>query len=151
MLRPWLGSVFVAEHAELIERVSVKLRGFVRGRDSLHDSAVDIDSLLFMAVRDRTKGRMTLTMDNGQTIRVRLNDFTLMADELLYLTMAALPRDERSFLILKEYSLRYGSLSALKALYLHYAAFQTDEEYRTVHRVITTCHPPFRWRGWLHQ
>ena len=72
-----------------------------------------------------------------------------MADELLYLVMAALPRDERSFSLLKEYSLRSGSLAALKALYLHYADFQSDEEYRTVRRVITTCHPSFRWRGWL--
>lgn len=148
-LRPWLGSAFVAAHAELMERISLKLTHFVPGRDSLHHSAVDIDSLLFMAVRNHTQGRMNLQMDNGQLIRLRLNDFALMADELLYLLMAGLPRDEQSFLLLREYSLRQGSLAALKALYLHYAPYQGEEEYRTVRRVITTCHPPFRWRGWL--
>lgn len=45
--------------------------------------------------------------------------------------------------------MRQGSLSALRALYIDFQAFQTEEEWRTVIRVIKTCHPPFRWRNWL--
>jgi hypothetical protein len=57
--------------------------------------------------------------------------------------------DGRNFLLIKDYSLHAGSLAALKALYLHYEAYQSQEEFKTIVRVIKTCHPPFRWRGWI--
>jgi hypothetical protein len=149
VLRPWLGSDFVAAHAPLMERISLRLSQFLPQRDSLDGTAQDLDSLLFMAVRDATGGRMLLRMDNGQYIRVKVADFTVMADELLYLLMEKLRVDGRNFLLIKDYSLHAGSLAALKALYLHYEAYQSQEEFKTIVRVIKTCHPPFRWRGWI--
>lgn len=148
-LRPWLGSAFVAAHAELMERITMRLRHFDPARGSLHDSAVDIDSLLFMAVRNHTQGRMALPMDDGQLIRVKLSDFATMTDELMYLLMVGMAKNEANFRLLRDYSMRQGSLAALKTLYLHYQEYQSEEEYRTVRRVITSCHPAFRWRGWL--
>ncbi len=149
VLRPWLGSDFVAAHAPLMERLCLRLTRFLPQRDSLALTAQDLDSLLFMAVRDATGGRMLLRMDNDTYIRVRLADFAVMADELLCLLMEKLPVDEQSFLLIRDYSLHAGSLAALKALYLRYEAFQSPEEFKTIVRVIRTCHPPFRWRGWL--
>lgn len=148
-LRPWLGSDFVAANAELMARLAFRLTHFTVGRDNLPKAAQDIDTALFMAVRDATGGRMILRLDDNRHMRVKVDDFAIMADELLYLLMHGLPRDEKSFLAVREYSVRHGSLAALRALYLDYQAFQTDEEWRTVERVIKTCHPPFRWRGWL--
>jgi hypothetical protein len=149
VLRPWLGSDFVMAHAPLIQRISLRLSQFLPQRDSLAMTAQDLDSLLFMAVRDATGGRMLLRMDNDLYIRVKLADFAVMADELLYLLMEKLRVDAQSFLLIKDYSLHAGSLAALKALYLHYEAYQSQEEFKTIVRVIRTCHPPFRWRGWL--
>lgn len=149
ILRPWLGSDFVAENAQLMERLAFRLTHFTPGRNTLPQAAQEIDTALFMAVRDGTGGRMILRLDDGRHMRVKVDDFTVMADELMYLLMQGMKRDEQSFLAVRDYSVRQGSLSALRALYLDYQAFQTDEEWRTVARVIKTCHPPFRWRGWL--
>lgn len=148
-LTPWLGSAFVAHHAGLMERLAFKIGQFDRARGSLQAAVQDMDTQLFMAVREQTNGRMILPMDNGDHIRLRLEDFALMADELLYLLLESLPRDSQSFLMIREYSMRQGSLAALKALWLHYGAFQGEEEYRTVERIIKGSHPPFRWRQWL--
>jgi hypothetical protein len=149
VLRPWLGSDFVAAHASLMQRISLRLTQFIPSRDSLQTVAQDLDSLLFLAVRDQTSGRMLLRMDDGKYIRVRVADFTTMADELLYILMEHLPAVESNYRLISEYSMHAGSLSALRALYDRYQAFQSEEEYRTVIRIIKTCHPPFRWRGWL--
>lgn len=148
-LSPWLGSGFVAQNAALMERIAFKASQFDRRGGSLKQTAQDVDSQLFMAVREQTGGRMILQMDSGQHIRLRLEDFALMADEVLYLLLAALPEDQQTFLMIREYSMRQGSLAALKALWLHYGAFQSEEEYRTVARIIKGSHPPFRWRQWL--
>ena len=148
-LSPWLGSAFVVRHADLMERLAFKITQFNRLRGSLQLAAQDMDTLLFMAVREQTGGRMVLPMDNGQHFRLRLEDFALMADELMYLLLAGLPQDGQSFLMIREYSMRQGSLAALKALWLNYAPFQGEEEYRTVERIIKGSHPPFRWRQWL--
>lgn len=148
-LRPWLGSAFVAGHAELMQRISIRLTHFVPGRDSLQGLATAMDSLLFMAVRDQTGGRMVLQLDDGKLMRVKLNDFAMMADELLYILLAALPRTAASYATLNEHAIRQGSLAALKALHLHYEAFQSEDERKLNQRIIRTCHPPFRWRGWL--
>ncbi len=149
ILSPWLGGDFVGAHGQLMSRISFKLAHFNPQRDSLLALAQDIDSQLFLAVRNETKGRMILRLDNQQHMKVRLQDFAVMTDELLYLVMSALPKNITNFRLVQDYSMRQGSLSALRALYIDFQAFQTEDEWRTVVRVIKTCHPPFRWRNWL--
>ena len=148
-LSPWLGGGFIAQNAALMERIAFKISQFDRRRGSLQQMAQDVDTQLFMAVREQTGGRMILLMDTGQHIRLRLEDFALMADEVMYLLMAELPVDQQTFLMIREYSMRQGSLAALKALWLHYGAFQSEAEYRTVERIIKGSHPAFRWQRWL--
>ena len=149
ILTPWLGSIFGLNHTPLMERISFKMAHFHPEKDSLLSLAQDIDSQLFMAVRDVTKGRMVLHLDSGTLIKVRLQDFSVMADELLYPVMQKLPQNVNSFHLIRDYSMRQSSLSALRALALDFQAFQTEDELRTVLRMIKTCHPPFRWRAWL--
>ena len=139
-LSPWLGGGFIAQNAALMERIAFKISQFDRRRGSLQQMAQDVDTQLFMAVREQTGGRMILLMDTGQHIRLRLEDFALMAE---------LPVDQQTFLMIREYSMRQGSLAALKALWLHYGAFQSEAEYRTVERIIKGSHPAFRWQRWL--
>ena len=149
ILSPWLGAVFVDAHAQLLARIGFKLAHFNPQRDSLQQLAQDVDSQLFMAVRNETKGRMTLQLNDGRYMKVRLQDFAIMADELLYPVMQSLPKNITNFKLIQDYSMRQGSLSALRALYFDFQAFQTEDEWLTVLRVIKTCHPPFRWRIWL--
>lgn len=150
-LQPWLGADYLAEKAGLCSRLAALLHGFWPERDTLPHLAQQLDNLLFMAVREDTGGRMALLMDSGQLIRLRMNDFALMADELLYLLFAALPRSPFHLATIREYAMRSGSLSALRAQYLLYPHMQTPEETKTLYRVITTCHEPWRYRHWIDQ
>ena len=149
LLRPWLGAAFVDAHGDLIRRAVIKMNGFTPGRDDFARLQQELDTMLFMAVRNHTAGRMTLTMDNGQSVRLRLNDFALMADELMYLLYEKLAADPASFGHIQAYSMRTSSLSSLRALYLLFQDVQTPDELATIRRIIKTCHLPFRWRGWL--
>ncbi|NLE69640.1 MAG: hypothetical protein GX611_05565 [Clostridiales bacterium] len=150
-LQPWLGADYLAEKAGLCSRLAALLHGFWPERDTLSHLAQQLDNLLFMAVREDTGGRMALLMDSGQLIRLRMNDFALMADELLYLLFATLPRSPFHLATIREYAMRSGSLSALRAQYLLYPHMQTPEETKTLYRVITTCHEPWRFRHWIDQ
>lgn len=148
-LIPWLGSEYLAWQEALCPRLAGLLYAFQPERDTLAHLATQLDNQLFMAVREDTRGRMALLMDTGQLIRLRMSDFAMMADELLYLLFETLPPTPFHLSLIRDYSMRSGSLSALKALYLLYAHMQTPEEHQTLHRVITTCHEPWRYRLWI--
>jgi len=148
-LLPFLGSAFLQEAEEVCARAAQLLAGFRPERDGLAALANQLDTLLFMAVREATQGRMALVMDNGQRYRLRVSDFALMADELLYLLFERLERLPWHQALIREYSMRSGSLAALRALYVRYQDMQSPEENQTLRRVITTCHEPWRWRHWL--
>lgn len=149
MLRPWLGGAFIARNAETMEVIALKLLGFRPEKDSLEALAFQLDNLLFMQAREDTRGKMTLQMDSGQMVRLRMNDFSLMADELLFLLFERLPKTARNQALIRSYSMRSVSLSALKALYLLYGDMQEPEENATLRRIITGSHPPFRWKQWI--
>ncbi|HHT07357.1 MAG: hypothetical protein ACOYI6_08220 [Christensenellales bacterium] len=150
-LLPWLGSDFLDTQDELCMRLGMALFSYRAQRDTLAHLSQQLDNLMFMAVREATQGRMALLMDTGQLIRLRMNDFALMADELLYLLFETMEKTPFHLAVIREYSMRSGSLSALRALYLLYAHLQTQEEMATLHRVITTCHEPWRFRHWIDQ
>ena len=148
-LRPWLGGAFLARNADTMEILRLKLYGFLPEKDSLEALAFQLDNLLFMQVREDTEGKMTLLMDNGQMVRLRMNDFSLMADELLYLLFESLPLTPRNQAMIRSYSMKSVSLSSLRALYLLYRDMQEPEETATLRRIITGSHPPFRWQQWI--
>jgi hypothetical protein len=148
-LRPWLGSAFVARNAETMEVIALRLLGFRPQQDSFAALAFQLDNLLFMQVREDTGGQMTLIMDNEQAVRLRMNDFSLMADELMYLLFEALPKNASNHALIRSYSMKSVSLSALRALYLLYRDMQDQEETATLKRIIIGGHPPFRWKPWI--
>lgn len=148
-LVPWLGSDFLNQQEGLCAEAAWLMHTWQPQKDSLQRLAAQLNDLLFLGVRDFTKGRLALLMDNGQLIKLRLDDFTRMADELLFLlldTLAVIPYHQA---VIREYAMRSGSLSALRALYLKYRGLQTPEETDTLRRVITSCHEPWRYRQWL--
>lgn len=150
-LLPWLGSAFLDYAEGLCDQAAQMLGGYRAEKSGLAALARQVDNFLFMAVRDSTQGRMALEMDNGQLFRLRVSDFTLMADDLLYLQFEQMERLPWHQALIREYSMRSGSLSALRALYTLYRDMQSPEENETLRRVITTCHEPWRWRHWLDQ
>ena len=147
-LQPWLGV--------RLSRALEPLMGEITGRLNVYSSrqapdalAEELDSLLFRAVRQATRGTMLTQLADESWVRIRVEDFSVMADDLLLLVFSEFPVDSRHLLLLREYSMRQASLSALRALYTRFAALQTPEELRTIASVVRSCYPAFRWREWL--
>ena len=149
-LQPWLGAPLARAIEPCMDEITHRLNAYSsrQAPDQLQD---DLDSLLFCAVRDATRGRMLIQMEDGSLIRIQVDDFATMADELLYLLFSQFPVDGRHLLLLQEYSMRRESLSALKTLYTRFAALQSPQELQMIASVARSCHEPYRLRGWLDQ
>lgn len=148
-LTPWLGSRFLSESERTVNSIATKINTFVLDRESFEKLAVNINDMLFFAVRSFTDGKMVLKMDSGLSYRIRMEDFSVMTDDLLYLLFAGLPKNRQHYLALQDYSIKNNSLAALRALYLDFPSFQTEEEKSTLKKVIVSCFNKARWRYWL--
>ncbi len=148
LLTPWLGGPLLNALEPLTGDIAGRLNGFSirRGADTL---AGDLDSLLFRAVRSATEGTMLARLPDDTFVRVQVEDFAVMADELMYLCFRDFPNDGEHLQFLRDYSLRHASLSALRALYTRFGAQQTPKEMAAIVSVVKSCYPPFRWREWL--
>ncbi len=146
-LRPWLGAPLMQAVDGVIREIAGRLNGFSIHRDD--ELARTLDSMLFQAVREATQGKMLIALEDGSFVRVRLEDFSAMADELMLLVFLEFPADSRHLLFLRQYSMEHASLSALRVLYTRFSALQTGEELAAIASVARACYPPFRWRDWL--
>ena len=146
-LRPWLGAPLMQALDPLMGDIAARLNGFsIRREENL---AQELDSLLFRAVRQSTQGRMLAQLEDGTFVRIRLEDFSAMADELMLLVFLDFPADSAHLVFLRDYSMRRASLSALRALYTKFAQMQTPQELEAIASVAKSCYPAFRWREWL--
>ena len=147
-LHPWLGASLSRAIEPCMDEIAHRMNAYSsrQAPDRLQD---DLDSLLFCAVRDATRGRMLIQMEDGSLYRIQVDDFSTMADDLMELIFARFPVDQRHFLLLQEYSMRRESLAALKTLYTRFAALQSPQELEAIASVARACHAPFRLRGWL--
>lgn len=147
-LTPWLGGALCRLAEEEIGRIAHWL-GAWSTRQDLAELSGKIDSLLFNTVHRITRGQMQVCLDDGSWVRVRLEDFSAMADDVMDLLISGFPVDPAHLLILREYSLQHASLSALKALALRFTPLETQQEVDAICAFIRKCYPPFRWRDWL--
>ena len=147
-LRPWLGAPLMQAVDDVIGEITARLNGFSMHRDE--ELALALDSKLFQAVRQATQGSMLVCLEDGSYVRVRLEDFSAMADELMLLVFQEFPADSRHLVYLQQYALKHSSLSALRMLYTRFQAFQTPKELEAIASVARSCYPPFRWRQWLN-
>ncbi len=147
-LRPWLGPYLTETLSPLMADLAVRLNGFSVKRD-IGQMTDELDRLLFNAVRVATRGALLILLEDGTWVRVRLEDFAAMADELMLLPFMELPADESHLHELRDYSMHHPSLSALRALYTRFACLQTREELNAIASVAKSCYPAFRWREWL--
>jgi len=146
-LRPWLGAPLMQAVDGVIREIAGRLNGFSIHRDD--ELAHTLDSMLFQAVREATQGKMLIALEDGSFVRVRLEDFSAMADELMLLVFQEFPADGRHLAYLQQYALKHSSLSALRMLYTRFQEFQTPQELEAIASVARSCYPPFRWRQWL--
>ncbi len=149
VLTPWLGTELLNALPALCPDIQGRLSGFVMGQTDLKALAQGLDSLLYLSVRDATEGRMLIHLPDDSYVRIRVSDFPVMADDLMYLLFSHFPLDARHLMLLRDYSIRMESLSAIRALYTRFSEYETPQELQALKRVAQTCHPAFRWRQWL--
>ena len=149
LLSPWLGSALLRVRPQIVTETQKRLNAFVSARDKAADLRNSLEGYLYSAVRSVTEGDMRVLLDSGTVIKMESDDFPVLADELLYLIFDQFPTDAHHLMLLRDYSLRENSLSAIRALYLRFADYETEEERKTLARVARQSHPAFRWREWL--
>ena len=148
LLTPWLGGPLLSVLEPMTGDIAGRLNGCSIGRNA-ETLADELDSLLFRSVRSATEGSMLVQLPDDTFVRVQVQDFAVMADELMWLIFQGFPTDSEHFQFLREYSLCHASLSALRALYTRFGAQQSPKELAAIVSVVKSCYPPFRWREWL--
>ena len=148
VLRPWLGTAFLTA-CDVCERACAALNAFSPAAGDMAALADRLNTLLFRQIRALTEGDMRVLLDDGRVVRVRVDDIDQMADELLFLVLRGLPRSAWQYGRLRSFALSHESLSALRALYQRFSSCQTEDELALIARTVRTCHPAYRWRGWL--
>ena len=148
VLQPWLGAAFL-QASDVCAQVCGLLNGFDPAEDDADTLYHSLDSLLFGELRAVTREDMRVLLDDGRVMRVRVDDVAEMADEVLYLALHQLPHSAWQYGRLRNYAMTHDSLSALRALYQDFAAFQTADELALIARTAREGHPAYRWRAWL--
>lgn len=149
LLQPWLGSLFLSQ-SDVCARACGLLDAFDGAAGDFDALFHSLDTLLFHTVHDMTRGDMRVLLDDGRVMRVRVDDIAQMADEVLYLRLRTLTHSAYQCGRLRAYAMTHDSLSALRALYVDFAAFQTRDELDLIARTARACHPAYRWRAWLN-
>lgn len=148
LLRPWLGQALL-DCTNVCEDAALMLDEF----DVMHGDyaalADDVKRLLYRTVYTLTRGSMTVYRDGGKRALIRMEDLDIMADSLLYLRFQTLVHSAWNCNRIREFALSHDSLSAIRALYVDFAEFQTEEEKAMLAYTARTCHPAFRYRAWL--
>ena len=92
LLQPWLGAAFL-QRCDLAHQAADTLNGCDIAQTPIALLAKDLDEMIFHTLRDMTFGDMRVLLDDGRTMRVRVDDVDAMADEVLYLKLQQLPRN----------------------------------------------------------
>jgi len=147
-LRPRVGSDIVAG-TDMVERVAHTLRSYAPYRDTLEDLADQVSNVLFDCLYGTLGPSMTVRLDDGQTTRIRIHELPDLADDVLGAYFESMPVYSVSYTTLKDYSLRTGSLNAIRVLYQNYDTFQSPEEKALMARIVRDRFPRERYSVWL--
>ena len=147
-LRPYLGSDMV-DGTPIAEEAAHVLRSYAPYRDTLEDLSQRLCNVLFDGLYSELGPRMTVRLDGGQMVRIHMQDLPQVADAVLGALFDSMSVYTVNFQTLKDYSLRTGSLSAMRVLYQKYDDFQSQEEKALMARIIRDNYQPFLYESWL--
>ena len=146
-LTPWLGSEFLRQSS--LPQALFKRLVIWQERDGLQSLFTDVEGSISREVASKTSGSMRIRTNLGQTVRMTGEDIALAADDVLGVLLDSMPCDEGTLRFLQREALYLHSLSLLKTLYLRYAGLLSCEEKAAIRQTIISCHPRWRWQGWL--
>ncbi len=147
-LRPWVGA-YMLESTPLAHQTADVLRSYAPYREDLFQLLKRLDSFLFMTIRRLTGGTMQVILDRGEDVRIRTGDFVWITDDVLGVLFESLSPYSVNYELIKDFSLRQQSLSALKVLYTKYQSFQSEEELQAIARLVRSLYPRERYSWWL--
>ncbi|MCH5287562.1 MAG: hypothetical protein J1E43_09075 [Christensenellaceae bacterium] len=147
-LLPFLGTDVLAQTA-LAEQAAEALRRFVPHHQPLEALQEQLCRLLFDELYAHLGQRMTLRLDNGQLVRVRVADIPDLADSVLGVLLDSLPENQSTLDLLRGYAMQTTSLSAMRALLLRFGSCQSPDEQAILRRIIRDNYPPERYAAWL--
>ena len=147
-LRNRLGSLLVDETG-FADPLADILRSYVSYKDTFASLAARVEDTLFNMLYDRLGSSMSIRMNDGSFRRFRSAEFKDAADDVMGVFFDQLKVYSVNYEALQEYALESGSFSAMRVLYTRYSTRMTDEERRTLARVIRNVRPESEWKDWL--
>lgn len=125
------------------------LQSFTPWRDDFAALARRMEDYLFNALYDRLGPSMTLRLDDGSFRRIRMDDLPSAADEALYPLFASLKPYSVHYEQLHAYWMETGSVSAMRALYLHFSDFLPEQERKMIERIADENMPVSLRNAWF--
>ncbi len=150
VLRPWLGSLFVASN-DLAQTIAERLRAYAPYRQTLESLRQDLETLVLTRLNSLTNRSLVVILDNYHSRKLSLSIICDITDDLMGLIFDKLTPFSANFVKLNDYSMHVASLNALRVLYQKYASFYTQEEFDFMVRIIKTVYPPQRYESWLKE
>lgn len=147
-LRGVLGSDMV-DGTDVAEQAAQVMRGFASYKDGFEALAERVANVLFNVLYTTLGPSMTVRLDDGQMVRIRISDLPVIADECLYALFCGLTVYSVTYRNLKDYAMRSGSISAMRVLWEKYDEFQSPEEKQLMARIIRENCAPERYSSWL--
>lgn len=147
-LRPYLGTQ-VVDYTPVAEEVAHTLRSYAPFRDTLEMLSQRVRDVLFDELYSILGPRMTLRLDSGELTRIHMQELPQVADAAMGVLFDGMTVYSVNYQTLKDYSLRTGSLSAMRVLYQKYDEFQSREEKALMARIIRDSYPRACYADWL--
>lgn len=147
-LRPYLGTP-LTEETSLCEGVAQIINAYAPYRDQLEDVAARLEKYLFDALYTLLGPAMTVRLDDGRLVRIRMRELPELADEAMGAMFEGMRVYSVTYDNLKDYAMRAGSLSAMRVLYQKYGDFLPEEERPLLVRIIRERCPAWRYALWL--
>lgn len=150
VLQPYLGAPLV-EGTELCAAVTRIINEYAPYRDTLEMVAKRVENCLFDQLYTMLGPAMTLRLDDGRLVRIRMQELPDLADEAMGALFEGMQVYSVNYDNLKDYAMRAGSLSAMRVLYQKYDEFQSPQEKELLVRIIRERCPAWRYAAWLPQ
>lgn len=148
VLRPWLGSAFLAA-TDTAAQLTETLRGYSPFHQSLDDLRDVLDKQLFHLLHTHLGVSMSVQLDSGRIVRIMVRTIEPITDDLLGVLFDSLSVYSVNYEMLNRYALTHESLSSLRVLFQKYRGMMSEDEVEMIVYMIKRTYPKERYGHWL--